>query len=30
VSTCHTDEVIDETLQAFTLAVRALKDEGVA
>ena len=30
VGTCHTDDVIDETLQAFALAVRALKDEGIA
>jgi glutamate-1-semialdehyde 2,1-aminomutase len=30
VGTCHTDAVIDETLAAFTLAVRAMKSEGVA
>jgi glutamate-1-semialdehyde 2,1-aminomutase len=30
VSPCHTDDVIDETLTAFTAAVRALKNEGVA
>ena len=30
VSPCHTDAVIDETLVAFTSAVRAMKAEGVA
>jgi glutamate-1-semialdehyde 2,1-aminomutase len=30
VSTCHTDAVVEETLAAFALAVRAMKDEGVA
>jgi glutamate-1-semialdehyde 2,1-aminomutase len=30
VSSCHTDAIIDETLEAFGSAVRALKDEGVA
>ncbi|MBM3219731.1 MAG: aspartate aminotransferase family protein [Candidatus Rokubacteria bacterium] len=30
VSPCHTDAVIDETLAAFTSAVRAMKGEGLA
>jgi glutamate-1-semialdehyde 2,1-aminomutase len=30
VSTCHTDDVIAETLAAFASAVRAMKEEGVA
>ncbi len=30
VGTCHTDEIIDETLTAFASAVRAMKEEGVA
>ena len=30
VGTCHTDTIIDDTLAAFALAVRAMKDEGVA
>ena len=30
VSTCHTDEILAETLTAFETAVRAMKDEGLA
>ena len=30
VGTCHTDAIIDDTLTAFALAVRAMKEEGVA
>ena len=30
VSPCHTDAIIDETLAAFTGAVRAMKEEGIA
>ena len=30
VGTCHTDDVIAETLTAFEAAVRAMKDEGLA
>jgi glutamate-1-semialdehyde 2,1-aminomutase len=30
VSTCHTDDIVAETLAAFELAVRAMKDEGLA
>jgi glutamate-1-semialdehyde 2,1-aminomutase len=30
VGTCHTDDVIGETLTAFAAAVRAMKDEGLA
>jgi glutamate-1-semialdehyde 2,1-aminomutase len=30
VSTCHTDEVVDETLSAFARAIGAMKDEGLA
>jgi glutamate-1-semialdehyde 2,1-aminomutase len=30
VSPCHTDAIIEETLAAFTVAVRAMKEEGVA
>jgi len=30
VGTCHTDDVIAETLAAFETAVRAVKDEGLA
>jgi glutamate-1-semialdehyde 2,1-aminomutase len=30
VGTCHTDAIIEETLAAFSLAVRSLRDEGVA
>jgi glutamate-1-semialdehyde 2,1-aminomutase len=30
VSACHTDAIVDETLTAFTHAVRALKEEGLA
>jgi glutamate-1-semialdehyde 2,1-aminomutase len=30
VSTCHTDDVLDETFTAFEAAVRAMKDEGLA
>lgn len=30
VGTCHTDEVIEETLAAFRAGVRAMKEEGVA
>jgi hypothetical protein len=30
VGTCHTDEIIDETLTAFSGAVRAMKEEGLA
>ena len=30
VGTCHTDEIVDETLAAFASAVRAMKDEGLA
>ena len=30
VGTCHTDDIIDETLTAFAAAVRAMKEEGKA
>ncbi len=30
VGTCHTDDVIGETVTAFAAAVRAMKDEGFA
>jgi glutamate-1-semialdehyde 2,1-aminomutase len=30
VGTCHTDDVLDQTLSAFETAVRALKEEGLA
>lgn len=30
VGTCHTDEILDETLAAFETAIRAMKDEGLA
>ncbi len=30
VGTCHTDDVIEETLAAFRAGVRAMKEEGVA
>ena len=30
VSTCHTDDVLAETLSAFETAVRAMKEEGLA
>jgi glutamate-1-semialdehyde 2,1-aminomutase len=30
VGTCHTDEIIGETLTAFEAAVRAVKEEGLA
>jgi glutamate-1-semialdehyde 2,1-aminomutase len=30
VGACHTDEIVDETLKAFAIAVRAVKDEGLA
>jgi hypothetical protein len=30
VSTCHTDDVLAETLAAFETAVRAMKEEGLA
>ena len=30
VSTCHTDAVVEETVAAFDVAVRALKEEGLA
>jgi glutamate-1-semialdehyde 2,1-aminomutase len=30
VGTCHTDEIIGETLVAFEAAVRAMKEEGLA
>jgi poly(A) polymerase Pap1 len=30
VGTCHTDEIISETLAAFETAVRAVKEEGLA
>ena len=30
VSPCHTDAIVDETLAAFTRAVRAMKEEGLA
>jgi glutamate-1-semialdehyde 2,1-aminomutase len=30
VSTCHTDDVLDETFTAFEAAIRAMKDEGLA
>jgi glutamate-1-semialdehyde 2,1-aminomutase len=30
VGTCHTDEILGETLSAFEAAVRAMKDEGLA
>jgi hypothetical protein len=30
VGTCHTDDVIAETLAAFDAAIRAMKEEGLA
>ena len=30
VSPCHTDAIIDETLAAFTSALRTMKEEGLA
>jgi glutamate-1-semialdehyde 2,1-aminomutase len=30
VGTCHTNDVLDQTLSAFATAVRALKEEGLA
>ncbi len=30
VSTCHTDEIIDETVAAFAEAITALREEGIA
>ena len=30
VGTCHTDDIIEATLEGFARAVRAMKDEGVA
>jgi len=30
VGTCHTDEVVEETLSAFTEAVKAVKEEGLS
>jgi glutamate-1-semialdehyde 2,1-aminomutase len=30
VSPCHTDAVVDDTLAAFTRAVRSMKEEGLA
>jgi len=30
VGTCHTDDVLDETLAAFQTAIRAMKEEGLA
>jgi glutamate-1-semialdehyde 2,1-aminomutase len=30
VGTCHTDDILDQTLSAFETAVRALKEEGLA
>ena len=30
VGTCHTDEIIGETLAAFEAAIRDMKEEGLA
>jgi hypothetical protein len=30
VGTCHTDEIVAETLAAFETAIRAMRDEGLA
>jgi glutamate-1-semialdehyde 2,1-aminomutase len=30
VSTCHTDDVLDETFAAFETAIRAMREEGLA
>jgi hypothetical protein len=30
VGTCHTDEVVEETLSSFAEAVKAVKEEGLS